>query len=316
MSAIYDAPGLRADWLNGWLGAIGVTVVVPGVRLGWTDEACPHAVFYYEDGLTDNDFIKKLSEGIPNKSILEQSVLNKLPRKVTLDEFRKRARCERELGSMYLASSVSDLLSDAEIKKANSDKTKKKADTSKTKKVEVGIEECNLVHGAFDPSAPRTTGSVYDRALRCAEKIPDNGYPKWIRESLAGNGERVKTNGLGFDSRRLASGVQVSKVPTSPHADPVVELLCLAALAIFPTRGDGSQVFQRGWSNGVTKKGAFKWVAWHPALDRWGIDAFLDLDHSDVPGNNVNVIARYEVVPRQPNGQSDVNRAYCARRVS
>ena len=291
MSAVYDAPGLRADWLNGWLGAIGVTVVVPEVKLGWTDEVCSHAVFYYEDGLTDNDFIEKLSEGIPNKSILEQSVLKGMSRQVTLEDFCNRAQEERKNHSTYLAASVSDLLPDAKIQKD-------------------GLE-----HGAFDPSAPGSTGSVHDRALRCAEKIPDDKRLDWIRKSLAGNGERVEVNGLGFDSRRLASGVQVNKA-SSPHADPVVELLCLAALAIFPTRGDGSQVFQRGWSNGVTKKGAFKWVAWHPALDRWGIDAFLDLDHSDVPGNNVNVIARYEVVPRQPNGQSDVNRAYCARRVS
>ena len=32
----HEAPGLPADWLNGWLAAIGVTVLIPGARLRWT----------------------------------------------------------------------------------------------------------------------------------------------------------------------------------------------------------------------------------------------------------------------------------------
>jgi len=39
------APGLTADWLNAWLAAIGVTVLVPGIRLGWSADPLPVAHF-------------------------------------------------------------------------------------------------------------------------------------------------------------------------------------------------------------------------------------------------------------------------------
>ena len=96
------------------------------------------------------------------------------------------------------------------------------------------------------------------------------------------------------------------------YADPVVELLTFTALPLFPTRGNGRRVRQRLWTDNSSKMGAFRWTAWRPALDCWGIDAFLDLPHWDVADLTV---ATYQVVPFQPSAQADTTRAYFAERI-
>jgi hypothetical protein len=71
------------------------------------------------------------------------------------------------------------------------------------------------------------------------------------------------------------------------YADPVVELLTFAALLLFPVRGNGRRIRQRLWTDNSTRRGAFQWIAWRPALDRWGIDALLDLQPRDIGGLTV-----------------------------
>jgi len=96
------------------------------------------------------------------------------------------------------------------------------------------------------------------------------------------------------------------------YADPVVELLAFAVLPLFPTRGDGRWIRQRLWTDSSTRRGAFHWIAWRPALDRWGIDALLDLPPQDISGLT---LAKYRVVPYQPSARADTTRAYFAERV-
>jgi len=96
------------------------------------------------------------------------------------------------------------------------------------------------------------------------------------------------------------------------YADPVVELLAFAVLPLFPTRGDGRWIRQRLWTDSSTRRGAFQWIAWRPALDRWGIDALLDLPPRDLGGLT---IAKYRVIPYQPAARADTTRAYFAERV-
>ncbi|MHB1554694.1 MAG: hypothetical protein ACYCSX_07645 [Acidimicrobiales bacterium] len=284
MTTRCDAPGLPADWLNGWLAAIGATVLVPGLKLRWTDDVVPYAVF--EGDVLD--VVDAVASKLPTESELAKSVIARqreecadFPRNVSLAAYRERANLEREAHSVHLAASVSDLRADADLE--------------------------NLDHGAFDVAAPRGE-TLWSRAVKCASLIPSDQRAQWVRESFGGLGRRVQGNGVGFDARRLPGSADSTEV----FADPVVELLVFASLALFPTRGDGrKRVRQRGWTDRSTRPGAFTWMAWRTALDRWAIDALLDAPDVD----EQNVVARYRVVPYRSRGDSDTTRAYFAERV-
>lgn len=288
MTTITNAPGLPADWLNGWLAAIGATVLVPDIQLAWTEDAVPTAQFSTPEGVA---LELALAAALPTEEQLATSVIARtregcleFPRHVSIAAYKERARIERELRSTHLAASVSDLGIDADLD--------------------------NLDHGAFDPSAPKGE-TLWSRAMACTRALPAERRRDRVAQTLSGSAVRTPINGLGFDPRRLPAGVQASGARSKVHVDPVVELLCFAALALFPTRGRGRRIFQRCWYDRSTRVGAFEWVAWRPFLDRWAIDALLDLGR---PASG-DVTARYQVVPYQPSGDADVTRAYFASRV-
>jgi hypothetical protein len=290
MSHRHEAPGLPADWLNGWLAAIGATVLVPKLRLAWTEEPVPIAVF---ETATNVDLAALIAGVLPTEQSLIESTIarshrasnDEFRRNITLKAFTERARLERSNKTYELAASASDLRADADLR--------------------------NLDHGAFDPPAPRGE-TLWSRALACARALERNAdRPARVLDSLNGEASREQLNGLGFDARRLPVGLHASGAIGQVHADPVVELLCYAALALFPTRGDGGNIRQRGWRDRATQRGAFEWTAWLPLLDRWAIDAFMDLPTA----NNAAIAAFYQVVPYQPAGASDTTRAYFAERV-
>jgi hypothetical protein len=283
----HEAPGLPADWLNGWLAAIGVTVLIPGARLRWAEEAVPWAIF--ETG-EPTDLASVIAKAVPTPETLTCSpIARTLPgtehafsRHVTLAAFRERAAVERAAGEGMLAASVSDLSAD--------------------------VTTDNLEHGAFDPPAPRGE-TLWSRATACACALAAADIAQRVRETLKGPGQREALNGLGFDARRFPPGMHAAR---DVYADPVVELLAYAALPLFPTRGDGRRIRQRLWTDSSSRRGAFQWIAWQPALDRWGIDALLDLPERHI---GALTVARYQVVPFQPAAQADTTRAYFAERV-
>lgn len=283
MSTRIEAQGLTADWLSGWLAAIGVAVVVPGLRVAWSDEVVPRAVFESNE---DDDVVTAIADALPTTGTLGESVIaptlgghSDFPRNVTLESYRDRAAIERSRHTGHLAASVSDLRADIDTK--------------------------SLDHGAFDVPAPRGE-TLWSRARSCAAAIPGDERAAWVARSLNGLGHRVQLNGLGFDPRRLPASVQGGGDGSEVFCDPVVELLAFCALDLFPTRGDGRQIRQRGWRDRATRRGAFRWTAWWPPIDRWAIDAFLDLD--DPPAGAV--VARYSSVPYVPRASRDVRRAY------
>jgi len=284
---LHQAPGLPADWLNGWLAAIGVTVLIPGARLCWTGEAAPSAVFETDEPI---DLATTIAQALPTPETLARSPIartlpgthNDLTRNVTLAAFRERAAIERAEGKSILAASVSDLNAD--------------------------LDPGNLAHGAFDPPAPRGE-TLWSRATACARALSTADIAKRARETLNGPGHREPLNGLGFDARRFPPGIHAAR---DVYADPVAELLAYAALPLFPTRGDGQHVRQRLWTDSSSRRGAFQWIAWRPALNRWGIDALLDLPERDT---DRLIIARYQVIPFQPTARADTTRAYFAERV-
>jgi hypothetical protein len=99
-SDVYEAPGLTADWLNGWLAAIGVTVMLPGVKLSWSDEPTPVALF---SGPHVGDLPTAVASVLPTVSDLDHSTIrwdhpqctHKLDYKVTLAAYRERVALER-----------------------------------------------------------------------------------------------------------------------------------------------------------------------------------------------------------------------------
>ena len=286
MSTSYEAYGLTADWLNGWLAAIGATVLVPKLRLRWSQSPTLIAIFEHDD---IDDIPKAISDSLPSPESLELSPISKesseckfsFGRQVTLEVYQERAVIERKIKSGYLAASVSDLDKDA--------------------------EKGSLIHGLFDVSGPGTIGTLWERAYACAKEIPADDRERYVRDSLDGHGQLVNRTGLGFDPRRL---------PTSVHSksdlkvDPVIELLAFSALEIFPTRGDGKEILQRRWTSTTAARGVFRWEAWKPPLDRWAIDAFLDLRELD----RTLVIDRFQVVPYKRRGD-ERNCAYFAEQV-
>lgn len=282
-----EAPGLPADWLNGWLAAIGVTVLIPSARLRWTDDGVPSALFEADE---PDDLAKRVADALPTPQTLARSVIARtLPatrhdfsRNVTLAAFRERAVVERRVGEGNLAASVSDLSAD--------------------------LKPENLEHGAFDPPAPRGE-TLWSRATACALALAATDIAERVRATFEGSGRREALNGLGFDARRFPAGMHAAR---DVYADPVVELLAFAALPLFPTRGNGQRVRQRLWTDSSTRRGAFQWIAWQPALDRWAIDALLDLPPRGLGGLT---LASYRVIPYQPAARADTTRAYFAERI-
>jgi len=282
MSARCEAPGLTADWLNGWLAALGATILVPQLTLRWSEDVVPFAIF--EGGAAD--VTAAVADALPREEALDQSVIARqragcrdFPRNVPIDTYRERAQVERETHSTHLAASVSDLREDADL--------------------------ANLDHGAFDVPAPRGE-TLWSRARKAASLLSSD-RAQWVRGSFEGVGRRMPFNGLGFDARRLVGSAD----PSDVYSDPVVELLCYSALALFPTRGDGRRrILERNWTDRASQPRAFVWAAWRPPLDRWAIDAFMDLRDLD----ERDVVARYGAIPYKPRGD-ETNRAYFAERL-
>ncbi|HUY24956.1 MAG TPA: hypothetical protein VMV09_06595, partial [Candidatus Saccharimonadales bacterium] len=246
---VVPAPGLTSDWLNGWLAALGVTTLLLDVRLSWTSDPVPAAQFDVPDHLSS--LPEALARALPSLEALgELAVARRLPpaadfgRRVSLDIFAERAKVARTAQDWSLSSTVTDLVAD--------------------------LPDEGLPHSPFDPAAPQGR-TLWERVVGCRQLLADPA--RSITATLAGHGERVESNGLGFDVRRLIAGVQEA----AKRVDPVVELLAFAGLELMPFRGDGKSARARGWTGPAGRTGAFRWCAWSQALDRWGIDAFLDL---------------------------------------
>lgn len=272
------ARGWTADWLNGWLAAIGATVLMNDLRLSWSRSPRPAAVLHD----SEDDLASALFDALPTKDDLESSATARelpgapeLPRNFDADVLAARAARAREHDDWTLGPCVSDL-------------------------VQSGHRDGRLDHGAFDVPMPRGI-TLFERVLSCRQWIDE---PADVQNSMDGIPDLAETNGLGFDPRRLEEGALAkSKI----LVDPVVELLAWSALVLFPVTTDHGRARSRGWRRSSMRPGAFRWGTWAEPLDRWGIDARLDLGWEDGP--------TWESVPYQPSGSSDVTRAYASRRV-
>lgn len=282
-------PGLTADWLNGWLAALGITVLVPEARLSWSEGASPEAVVVTSEPLGD-----LVTAAWPTAVDLQDLTIARvhnltpeveLPRNVPLSVYAARARAARSTGDWTLSSSLTDL---------GRDDGKSLAE-----------------HGPFDPPAPRGE-TLHDRLLRCHSAVDKDELATAVALSFSGCGRRVKANGLGFDHRRMVASAD----SPAAYVDPVVEVLAFYGLWFFPVRGTGGRAQTRGWTAPASRRGSFTWPVWVPPLDRWALDGLLDRFYAeDRSARALGVEGVYSTVSYQPKATSDVTRAYASERL-
>lgn len=280
----YTAPGLPADWVNGWLAALGVTILVPDCRLSWTNDPTPIARLDHDDIITALINAFPTSDSISDLAIARhhQNAHHEFPRTVPLDAYNERAALAARHGDASLACTVTDL---------NPGKTEP------------------ISHSPFDPSAPQGI-TVHQRLTSCRNSItdPSNNIPA----TLQGRGKRQPMNGLGFDYTRLFS-------PTIPGTDtwcePVIEVLAFYGLAYIPVRGDGTRTHTRGWNGPASRRHSFTWPTWTPSLEAPAIDALLDRVWSAATGSDL-AAGTYGSVAYRPKTSTDVTRAYASERIA
>ena len=292
-------PGLPGRWINGWLAAVGATVLDARVRLHWTTDGAPLAVL----SASESDPLAALVESWPDAALLSSLPIaeswkgaDEVRRKVPVATFAARARAARGHPHAWtLSSTMTDLCVN---------------------------ERGDVAHAPFDPSVPRGI-TLHQRLMTVAKKVKPSA--KHIGDSLAGRAVRVKANGLGFDLARLGSQADT----TSNWIDPVVEVLAFFGLALLPVRGLGTdrrldraadvRERQRGYrrTSGNRDQRRFHWPAWKQPLESNGIDALLDAWNPEKwrIWARVGVHAGWRAVPFQPGGSADPTRAFGAERL-
>ncbi|MXX17952.1 MAG: hypothetical protein F4X03_11785 [Dehalococcoidia bacterium] len=293
-------PGLLASWVNAWLAAVGATILDERVRLHWTTDAEPVAVLSSDDG----DPVAALLESWPDAGSLSELPIAedwrgaaRLQRRVPVEAFTTRARAARSHEhSWTLSSTVTDLSVD---------------------------ERGEVAHAPFDPAGPGTIKWLHHRLSKVHGHIDDPAAR--LRESLAGEADRVRDNGLGFDQTRLGS----LQDATDPWVDAVVEVLAFFGLALLPVRGRGADrqldrsadvsARQRGWLEvaGSRERRSFHWPAWSQPLDSDGIDALLDAWSPERRGGwaRLGVHATWRSVQFERRSSADSTRAIGAARL-
>ena len=254
--------GLPADWLTGWMAAVGATVVDNQLRLSWTEDEVPVAMFSHQKG---HDPVKSLSDVWPSlRSRLDHmpgardATTNKNDyREINVKVFADRlAGARNHPDAFSLTSSLTDL---------HWEKSK---------------EGDKAVYGPFETSGPGSTKWLHHR---CRKVYSSVGDPiRGMEEMFDGVSQRIADNGLGLDAGRIGA---IRDSGETQMVEPVAESLAYFALALFPVRGDGKQVQasrgrQRGWGVGPYRDWEFIWPAWRQPLDRWGIDALLTAWHN------------------------------------
>lgn len=281
-----EAPGWPARWLNAWLAAVGATVLVPELRLSWTEDADPFAVLH-----GPADPIAMLAEAWPTPEAIASLPIARhlpghleMPRKVTREVFTDRAAYARTRPDHWaLSSTVTDLAID---------------------------DDGGLAHSPFDPPAPRGE-TMGDRLQRLADALPDrSALPDLIEASTHGRVERIAANGLGFDVTRLGSLGD----DTRPFVDPIVEILAFYGMALFPVRGAGIAGVRRAQPRGWRRSGRqhrFVWPIWHTPLDQYAIDALVLADTAG-QGDRLGVSRRWASISYEARGASDVTRGFAS----
>ena len=296
--------GIPACWINGWLAAVGATVLDPRLRLHWT-EGDNLAVLSSADGC---DPVDALVKSWPNEDLLNDLPIARnwkdtkdtevLPLNVPIASFGKRVQAAR---SHPYAWTLSSTLTDMGLKKD-------------------GV----VAPAPFYPPMPG--GVVLQKRLLDINGAIKQPIRERIQNSLDGVAQREQIYGLGFDQAKLGSRAD----DTDPWVDPVMEMMAFFGLKLLPMRGDGQaseyggrqRGRQRGWrkQKKVGSRGYdsfFCWPAWGQPLNVDGIDALLDVWNPDQARRwpSVGVHAAWRSAEYEVENQNDPTRAYGAERL-
>ena len=209
---VFTCPGLSASWVNGWLAAVGVTVLDPRIRLHWTAGGAPVAVL----SSVELDPVEALVESWPDEALLRDLPIaenwndaGEIRRQVPVNQFVARVRKARGHPFAWtLSSTMTDLSVD---------------------------QDGAVTHAPFDPAGPGTTKWLHHRLLKTHELVGPVCSER-LRDSLLGKANRVQANGLGFDNTRLGSLADAS----DRWIEPVVESLAFFWIGGAPGTSPGS----------------------------------------------------------------------------
>ncbi len=277
-------PGLPADWLNAWLAAIGALVLVPELRLRWSDDPVPLAVLTSSHDDPANLIAERwpTDERVANLPIARHlDGHRELTLKPGLEAWDDRTDLARTSPDNWTLSSLfTDLAYDQRAR----------AHT--------------VERGQLHTPMPGRDNTMHDRIRKLLRPVSATD----IGATLDGISIRRSNYGLGFDLTRITSLGDVS----AQMVDPVIEILAFHGLALFPTRGDGNRKRQRGWP----RRGELRWHVWDHDLSLHGVDAALDLFAAERRTSTVaKPKASWESVRYEPRGTNDATRGYGARRV-
>ena len=293
--------GLPGGWVNGWLAAVGATVLDDRIRLRWTTGGSPVALLSADS----IDPVAALAESWPDAVFLSDLPIaedwrgvGKLQRRVPVEAFVERARAARgHRNSWTLSSTMTDLCVD---------------------------EDGRVAHAPFDPAGPGTIKWLHHRLVKVHRHVDRPAAQ--LLETLEGRADRVKDNGLGFDQTRLGS---LEDAAAGLWVDPVVEVLAFFGLSILPVRGLGADrqlarsadvsARQRGWRRvaGSGEPRSFRWPAWNQPLDSDGIDALMDAWNPERRSSwaGLGVHAAWRSVQYQRRASADSTRAIGSERL-
>lgn len=289
------APGLGGDWLNGWLAAIGVTILVESCRLRWTEDRRPLAVFSTPSAAP---LPGQVAAALPAEESLRSLAIATraaFPRRITLEAYEAAAeRARRRVADFSVAASVTDLVADATD---------------------------NLPHSRFDPGAPNGI-TLWERLLACRRALPTDeaGLETAVAMTFDGRGPRRELNGLGFDVRRIEAGDPPS---AGKYVDPAIECLAFYGLSLFPVRGAGTRAATRGWRYAASAFGGrrgetvLRWPLWSEHLDQWGVDGLLGrffAASSDPRDLGLGIHRTFATVSYRGTGDRDTTVGYATRR--
>lgn len=265
----FEAPAWQADWLMAWLASLGVLYRDRSIKLSWSGDGLPHAVFHIESP-DQLDAVLPPIEELESLAIARQvdGYLD-LSRNPAREALIDRAMLARRTGDLSLGGTISDI------------------------GVPAGDD---LPHSPFDAPAPRGI-TLGERVVASRSACGD---AETLRDSMVGASTRSAGNGLGLDLRRLAP----SAVPGGLVTEPFVETMAFFGIVMFSQVGDRT----RGWSVGSTRKtGAFQWPAWRDPLDWAAVDAALD-EYWGRRHSRSAVIAEFDSIAYRPTSTSETNR--------
>ena len=263
-----QCPGLPASWPNAWLAALGATVLVPRMRLSWSEHAEPVAILQYPEG----DPADAIAEHWPDSDRIDE-----LPLKRQQDELprNKMGPSERIVPARLFRRTLLNGPHDERDKHSLSSFW-----TDQSTHDDAG-QQCCVKSPWFCRGVPR--GETLHARLASTERhflsslaTTGTSLQAAVAAALDGFSLHVQCNGLGFDARRVVKNNRLAK--SDPWVCPVVEILSFWGLALLPLRGDGRHTRRGGRPNQKCQSSdRLLYPAWRrqQALDRWGIAALL-----------------------------------------